>query len=162
MSSAILLLDRNYSNNVDIMVFEPYFLLSPATVWGVKKHGPIYYLQCENSMKYEPIQFENSFYLDDYSYFTGCHYVFHFLYFFHVVVIFQFKDCSQFMYEKFYVNFIGQVSRSNLEDLATRTVQNDCAHLVCKVYDQYLNFISLESSLFTLRHSNRDIVSYHS
>ncbi|XP_063720544.1 sec1 family domain-containing protein 1-like [Symsagittifera roscoffensis] len=71
------------------------------------------------------------------------------------------SDCGNFMYEKLYLNFIGQVSRRMLEDLATRTVQTNSANMIAKVFDQYLNFISLESSLFTLRHSNRDIISYH-
>ena len=35
MSTSIILLDQNFSaNDVDIMVFEPSVLFSPAAVWG--------------------------------------------------------------------------------------------------------------------------------
>ncbi|XP_075260815.1 sec1 family domain-containing protein 1-like [Convolutriloba macropyga] len=70
-------------------------------------------------------------------------------------------DCGSNLYEKFHLNFIGQVPRRLLEDLATRTVQTNSANLIAKVFDQYLNFIALEPCLFTLRHSNRDVISYH-
>ena len=33
--------------------------------------------------------------------------------------------------------------------------------LYLQVFDQYLNFITLENHFFTVRHQNRDAISYH-
>uniref|UniRef100_A0A914V5L5 Uncharacterized protein n=1 Tax=Plectus sambesii TaxID=2011161 RepID=A0A914V5L5_9BILA len=64
------------------------------------------------------------------------------------------QDFSSSMYEGYYLNFISALSRPRLEELATSAVQNQSFGQVQKVFDQYLNFISLEDDLFTLRRHN--------
>jgi hypothetical protein len=76
--------------------------------------------------------------------------------------------------------------RRQLEDLATAVLQGDCVTQISKVtvkniclankrrkgiyyemlffvqvFDQYLNFISLEENMFTTRYQERDAISYY-
>lgn len=48
-----------------------------------------------------------------------------------------------------------------MEDLAAAALLGGVVSNIHKVFDQYLNFISLEDDLFILRHQNSDIISYH-
>ena len=65
------------------------------------------------------------------------------------------------MYECYYLNFISAISRGRLEDLALAAIQTTSVAQISKVYDQYLNFISLEDDLFALRHQDSRSISYH-
>ncbi|KAK7473630.1 hypothetical protein BaRGS_00035108 [Batillaria attramentaria] len=71
------------------------------------------------------------------------------------------RDFQNGLYESYYLNFISAVSRQKLEDIASAAVQSGTVQQVSKVVDQYLNFISLEDDLFTLRHQDREPVSYY-
>ncbi|KAK6184523.1 hypothetical protein SNE40_006984 [Patella caerulea] len=71
------------------------------------------------------------------------------------------RDFENQLYESYYLNFISAISRQKLEDIASASIQYSCVAQVSKIYDQYLNFISLEDDLFTLRHQDRDAISYY-
>ncbi|KAI8510306.1 Sec1 domain containing protein 1, partial [Branchiostoma belcheri] len=72
------------------------------------------------------------------------------------------KDLRSQLYESYYLNFISAVSRQRLEDLASAALQAGTVPQISKVFDQYLNFITLEDDMFTLRHSqNREAISYY-
>eukprot|EP01133_Synstelium_polycarpum_P002558 gene2558-2932_t len=60
------------------------------------------------------------------------------------------EDCKNRLYDSFYINFASKVSTPLLEELATLTIQHDCVSVISKVYDQFLNFVSLERDLFVL------------
>lgn len=59
------------------------------------------------------------------------------------------------------MNFISPISRQRLEDLAAAALQAGTVASVHKVYDQYVNFITLEDDMFVLRHQNSDPLSYY-
>ncbi|KAH9518701.1 Sec1 domain containing protein 1 [Bulinus truncatus] len=71
------------------------------------------------------------------------------------------RDFQNQLYESYYLNFISAISRQKLEDIAQAALQANAVQQVSKVFDQYLNFISLENELFTLRHQDRDSISYY-
>uniref|UniRef100_A0A0A9Y8F8 Protein sly1 homolog n=1 Tax=Lygus hesperus TaxID=30085 RepID=A0A0A9Y8F8_LYGHE len=71
------------------------------------------------------------------------------------------QDLQRTVYDVYYLNFISPISRQRLEDLAAAALQSNCVSCVHKVFDQYLNFISLEDDLFTLKHQNSDSISYY-
>ncbi|CAL1541171.1 unnamed protein product [Lymnaea stagnalis] len=71
------------------------------------------------------------------------------------------RDFQNQLYESYYLNFISAISRQKLEDIAQAALQSNAVQQVSKVFDQYLNFISLENELFTLRHQDRDSISYY-
>ena len=48
-----------------------------------------------------------------------------------------------------------------MEDLAAAALLSGAVANIHKVFDQYLNFITLEDDLFVLRHQNSDVISYH-
>ena len=92
------------------------------------------------------------------------------------------EDLRNNLYGSYYFNFISPISRQKLEDLAQASLQANAVTQVLglvpcivvtlvtfvlfalqiqKVYDQYVNFISLENEMFTLRHQNSSSLSYH-
>ena len=58
------------------------------------------------------------------------------------------------MYRTVYLNFLTRIERPLLEKLASELVANNSVSLVSKIYDQYLDLISLEPTLFTLNIKN--------
>ncbi|KAJ3657309.1 hypothetical protein Zmor_009124 [Zophobas morio] len=48
-----------------------------------------------------------------------------------------------------------------LEDLASAALQANCVANIHKVYDQYVNFISLDDDMFILKNQNSDALSYY-
>lgn len=54
------------------------------------------------------------------------------------------------MYRTVYLNFLTRIERPLLEKLAQELVANNSVSLVSKIYDQYLDLIALEPTLFTL------------
>eukprot|EP00249_Psilotum_nudum_P020479 c27722_g1_i1 orf=242-2089(-) len=60
------------------------------------------------------------------------------------------KDASKGIYESFHLNFSSSVPRPLLEELAAATVKADCIHRISKLYDQYLEFVTLEHGMFSL------------
>lgn len=71
------------------------------------------------------------------------------------------QDFRNELYDQYYLNFVSPVSRQHLEDLASAALQANCVANVSKVFDQYLNFITLENDMFLLKHNDRESVSYY-
>ncbi|XP_072385254.1 protein sly1 homolog [Diabrotica undecimpunctata] len=72
------------------------------------------------------------------------------------------QDFQRGTYDIYHLNFISPISRDKLEDLASAAIAANSVANIHKVYDQYINFISLEDDLFVLKHQNSDIMSYYS
>ena len=66
------------------------------------------------------------------------------------------------LYGSYYYNFISPVSRTKLEDLATAALQAGSENLVQRLFDQYTNFICLESEMFCLKQPRDSSISYYS
>lgn len=89
------------------------------------------------------------------------------------------------LYDFYHLNFISAVSRQKLEDLALAALEanvvmnihkvliiilsdnctileseNEIFNCYFQVFDQYLNFISLEDDLFILRNQDTESISY--
>ena len=60
------------------------------------------------------------------------------------------SDCVMGLYDSMYLNWSSSVSQEQLHALATAVAESDAAQRVSKVVDQYLDFISLDHSLFSL------------
>eukprot|EP00127_Corallochytrium_limacisporum_P003969 Clim_evm18s156 gene=Clim_evmTU18s156 len=71
------------------------------------------------------------------------------------------QDMKQNMYEAYHLNFISNCPRAQLEDLANSAVEADSVAQIAVVYDQYINFLSLEEDLFVLRQQQREAISYY-
>ncbi|KAM6913087.1 sec1 family domain-containing protein 1 [Xenentodon cancila] len=71
------------------------------------------------------------------------------------------QDLRNQLYESYYLNFISAISRSKLEDIASAALAANVVSHVTKVFDQYLNFITLEDDMFILCHQNKELISYH-
>jgi hypothetical protein len=59
-------------------------------------------------------------------------------------------DASRGMYEAFHLNFSSSLPRPLLEELATGTLKTESLQRIAKVYDQYLEFVTLENGMFSL------------
>ncbi|XP_029454859.1 sec1 family domain-containing protein 1 isoform X2 [Rhinatrema bivittatum] len=70
------------------------------------------------------------------------------------------QDLRNQLYENYYLNFISAISRSKLEDIANAALGASAVSQVAKVFDQYLNFITLEDDMFILCNQNTELVSY--
>lgn len=71
------------------------------------------------------------------------------------------QDFHKGLYDIYHLNFISPISRQRLEDLASAALQSSCVANIHKVYDQYVNFISLEDDMFILKQQNSDNLSYY-
>ncbi|XP_045129903.1 sec1 family domain-containing protein 1-like [Portunus trituberculatus] len=71
------------------------------------------------------------------------------------------QDFNDGLYSSYYLNFISPISRQKMEDLALAALQAGCQASIKKVYDQYVNFISLEEDMFTLKHQGSEALSYY-
>uniref|UniRef100_A0A674A710 Sec1 family domain containing 1 n=1 Tax=Salmo trutta TaxID=8032 RepID=A0A674A710_SALTR len=71
------------------------------------------------------------------------------------------QDLRNQLYESYYLNFISAISRSKLEDIAGAALSANAVTQVTKVFDQYLNFITLEDDMFILCNQNKELISYH-
>ncbi|KAH7429256.1 hypothetical protein KP509_09G038700 [Ceratopteris richardii] len=60
------------------------------------------------------------------------------------------RDASKGVYETFHLNFSSSIPRSLLENLAAGSLKGDCTQRISKVFDQYLEFITLEHGMFSL------------
>jgi len=59
-------------------------------------------------------------------------------------------DLAKGLYESCYVNFASAVPRQLLEELARGALEAKAPHKVAGVFDRYVSFVSLSSSLFSL------------
>lgn len=64
------------------------------------------------------------------------------------------RDLENGLYGRYFFNFISPISRSKLEDLAALAIQSNAVAQIEKVFDQFVHFICLENSMFTLRHQS--------
>lgn len=71
------------------------------------------------------------------------------------------QDFQNSLYDVYHLNFISPISRQKLEDLAAAALTHGCVANIHKVYDQYLNYITLEDDMFILKHQNSDLISYY-
>ncbi|XP_057333810.1 protein sly1 homolog [Microplitis mediator] len=71
------------------------------------------------------------------------------------------QDFHNGVYDIYHLNFISPISRQKMEDLASAALLAGAVANIHKVFDQYLNFITLEDDMFVLRHQNSDVISYH-
>jgi hypothetical protein len=71
------------------------------------------------------------------------------------------QDFQKGVYDIYHLNFISAISRQKLEDLASAALQANCVANIHKVYDQYVNFISLDDDMFILKNQNSDALSYY-
>ncbi|KAH9836874.1 protein sly1-like [Teratosphaeria destructans] len=60
------------------------------------------------------------------------------------------QDLQKGLYSPAYINFLSSIPRPLLEDFAAQTAQAGTSEHISQVYDQYLNFIVSEPSLFSL------------
>uniref|UniRef100_A0A1A9ZN21 Protein sly1 homolog n=1 Tax=Glossina pallidipes TaxID=7398 RepID=A0A1A9ZN21_GLOPL len=72
------------------------------------------------------------------------------------------QDFSSGLYDIYHLNFLAPISRKKIEDLAAAALQAGCVANIHRVYDQYLNFISLEDDFFILKHQKGEQLSYYS
>ncbi|KYR01911.1 Sec1-like family protein [Tieghemostelium lacteum] len=68
------------------------------------------------------------------------------------------EDCKNKLYDNIYLNFASRLSNELMEELVTLTIQSDTVNMITKLYDQFINFISLEKDLFVF---NQPKNSYH-
>nr|CAD1821217.1 unnamed protein product [Ananas comosus var. bracteatus] len=59
-------------------------------------------------------------------------------------------DASRALYDSLHLNFSSSLPRPLLDRLASRLVESGAADRVSRVFDQYLEFVSLEDALFSL------------
>ena len=59
-------------------------------------------------------------------------------------------DCRRKLYDEIYLNFCSPLSEELMQALARGMVQTNSVNVVCKVFDQFLGFVSLEPHLFTV------------
>lgn len=72
------------------------------------------------------------------------------------------EDFQNGLYDAYHLNFLAPIPRQKLEDLSAAALSAGCVANIHKVFDQYLNFITLEDDLFVLKHQNSDFLSYYS
>ncbi|CAG0889430.1 unnamed protein product [Cyprideis torosa] len=71
------------------------------------------------------------------------------------------QDFQDGLYDTYYLNFISPISRARMEDLAQAALRWGCVANIAKVYDQYVNFISLEDDLFVLKQQGGEALNYY-
>lgn len=71
------------------------------------------------------------------------------------------QDLQRGVYDLYHFNFISPIPRHKLEDLASATIISNSFSNIQKVYDQYINFISLEDDMFILKHQKSEHLSYY-
>jgi hypothetical protein len=60
------------------------------------------------------------------------------------------QDCSKGLYGRTHLNFVTKLDRSLMEEFAKLVVQTGSLETIASVHDQYLDFVCLERSLFSL------------
>lgn len=60
------------------------------------------------------------------------------------------RDCAAGLYDSMYLNWSSSIAQEQLHMLASAVAEADAAQRVVKVVDQYMDFISLDHSLFSL------------
>eukprot|EP00879_Flechtneria_rotunda_P018857 GHRR01019794.1.p1 GENE.GHRR01019794.1~~GHRR01019794.1.p1 ORF type:complete len:638 (+),score=249.45 GHRR01019794.1:780-2693(+) len=60
------------------------------------------------------------------------------------------QDAAQSLYDAMHINFATSISSRLLEQLAVGVIKANAVRRIAKLYDEYLSFIALEPSLFSL------------
>merc|ERR1711962_1527509 len=60
-------------------------------------------------------------------------------------------DLEANLYGSYHFNFISPISRQKMEDLASKAIKANVVSQIERVFDQFVNFISLKNEMFTLR-----------
>ncbi|KAH8271920.1 hypothetical protein KR044_010982, partial [Drosophila immigrans] len=71
------------------------------------------------------------------------------------------QDFSNGLYDIYHLNFLAPITRNKIENLAAAALHAGCVANIHRVYDQYVNFISLEDDFFILKHQQSDQLSYY-
>jgi len=71
------------------------------------------------------------------------------------------QDLSNNLYGSYYYNFISPISRQKLEEIAEAGLQSNSVGQIMKLFDQYVNFISLEDEMFCLKQPKDSSISYY-
>ncbi|KAK0855946.1 Vesicle trafficking between the ER and Golgi [Friedmanniomyces endolithicus] len=72
------------------------------------------------------------------------------------------QDLQKGLYSPAYINFLSSIPRPLLEDFATQTAQAGTSEQIGQVFDQHLNFIVSEPSLFSLGMGNKSYFTMNS
>jgi hypothetical protein len=64
------------------------------------------------------------------------------------------SDLGGALYEAYHLNFSSSLPRQLLEELAAESVKAHATAKVAKVFDQYVNFVSLGANMFSLAQKN--------
>ncbi|KAK8880803.1 Sec1 domain containing protein 1 [Tritrichomonas musculus] len=70
------------------------------------------------------------------------------------------QDCAAPLYDQMYINFLSPISSQDLENFASQVNQYSDGQCIHSIFDQYIEFSSLDPNLFTLfgnkymRHTN--------
>ena len=70
------------------------------------------------------------------------------------------EDCANKLYRTFHLHFSSRIERPLMERFARDLVAADAANMVAKIYDEYMNIVSLEPTLFSLNIRN-SFVAYN-
>ncbi|PRP74428.1 hypothetical protein PROFUN_06557 [Planoprotostelium fungivorum] len=68
------------------------------------------------------------------------------------------QDCANHLYDSFHLNFASAVSEALLEELATSALESGSVGQISRVFDQYVNFISLDKDFFTVAQKDSYVV----
>ncbi|KAL5279320.1 SCFD1 family protein [Megaselia abdita] len=71
------------------------------------------------------------------------------------------QDFQKGLYDIYHLNFISPIPRQKIEDLASAALASGCVANIHKVFDQYVNFISLEDDFFVLKNQTSGNISYY-
>ncbi|KAK9164688.1 hypothetical protein Syun_005590 [Stephania yunnanensis] len=59
-------------------------------------------------------------------------------------------DASRALYQSMHLNFSSSLPRPLLEDIAAGALKAEAVHRIAKVFDQYLEFVTLEDNMFSI------------
>jgi hypothetical protein len=62
------------------------------------------------------------------------------------------EDCAKKLYRSAYINFVTRIERPIMEKFAQAIVASNSVSTISKIYDQYLDCVALEPSLFSLNY----------
>ncbi|EGC38806.1 hypothetical protein DICPUDRAFT_148496 [Dictyostelium purpureum] len=71
------------------------------------------------------------------------------------------EDCKNKLYDNIYLNFASKLPNPLMEELASLTIQTDSVSMISKLYEQFLNFISLENDLFVLNNPRNSYLAFN-
>ncbi|KAF2071397.1 hypothetical protein CYY_007291 [Polysphondylium violaceum] len=71
------------------------------------------------------------------------------------------EDCKNKLYDNIYLNFASKLPNNLMEELATLTIQSDSVSMISKLYEQFLNFVTLEKDLFTLNFPKESYLQFN-